>query len=157
MTLLMASTDSKLVSSDRESPTPRGGNGFKAQADPKRILLVEDNELNRQMLDDYLVYCGYQVLSIASGANFFQVLADFQPNLILLDLKLPGINGYTLLEQIQQETDWRHTPVIVVSAFAFKADKQRALSLGARRYFVKPVNLFDLRQAIQDELRGLTV
>lgn len=157
MKLLTASTDSKLVSSDRENPTARGGAGFNAEADPKRILLVEDNDLNRQMLDDYLVYCGYQVLSIASGSDFFQVLADFQPNLILLDLKLPGINGYTLLEQIKQETDWRHTPVIVVSAFAFKADKQRALSLGACRYFVKPVNLCDLRQAIQDELRGLTV
>jgi two-component system cell cycle response regulator DivK len=145
------------VSSNLRSSKTGADAVSKADAAHKRILLVEDNDLNRQMLDDYLVYCGYQVLSIASGSGFFQVLAGFQPNLILLDLKLPGINGYTLLEQIQQETDWRHTPVIVVSAFAFKADKQRALSLGARRYFVKPVNLFDLRQAIQEELRGLTV
>lgn len=123
---------------------------------PKRILLVEDNDLNRQMLQDYIVFCGYQVLSISSGSSFFEALADFQPQLTLLDLKLPDIDGYTLLEQIQQSPDWQHTPVIIVSAFAFKADKQRALSLGARRYFVKPVNLNDLRQAVEDELRGLT-
>lgn len=128
-----------------------------SQADtPKRILLVEDNDLNRQMLQDYIVFCGYEVLSISGGSGFFEALADFQPQLTLLDLKLPDIDGYTLLKQIQQSTDWQHIPIIIVSAFAFKADKQRALSLGARRYFVKPVNLNELRQAVEDELRGLT-
>jgi CheY-like chemotaxis protein len=119
---------------------------------PRRILLVEDNYLNRQMLEDYLVFCGYQVLSLAVGAGFFQALADFQPELILLDLKLPDINGYTLLEQMSCRQDCQNPPVIVVSAFAFKTDQQRALDLGAKRYFVKPVSLRDLRQAIEEEL-----
>lgn len=119
----------------------------------KRILLVEDNDLNRQMLEDYLIYCRYQVYSLADGSNFFQALVDFKPHLILLDLRLPNIDGYTLLEQIQRREDWRQIPVIVVSAFAFRLDQQRAFNLGARRYFVKPVtNLTDLRQAIQEEL-----
>ena len=111
--------------------------------------------MNRQMLSDYLVYCGYQVFSLAGGSGFFQALADFQPHLILLDLRLPDIDGYTLLEQIKQVSKWQYIPVIVVSALAFRADQQRALSLGASRYFVKPVNLNALRQAIQDELGGL--
>ncbi len=118
----------------------------------RRILLVEDNYLNRQMLEDYLVFCGYQVLSLESGSGFFQALADFQPDLVLLDLKLPDIDGYTLLEQIRLIPQYRVIPVIVVSAFAFKADQQRALSLGAKRYLVKPVSLKDLRQAIEEEL-----
>ena len=121
----------------------------------QRILLVEDNHLNRQMLEDYLVFCGYQLLGLAFGADFFQALADFQPHLVLLDLKLPDVDGYTLLEQIGQRPEWRTIPVIVVSAFAFNADRQRALNLGARRYFVKPVGLRDLRQAIEDELLKL--
>ncbi|MGL4619175.1 MAG: response regulator transcription factor, partial [Chroococcidiopsis sp.] len=91
---------------------------------PKRILLVEDNYLNRQMLEDYLVFCGYQVLGLADGTEFFQALADFQPELILLDLRLPGIDGYTLLEQKSCRQDYQSIPVIVVSAFAFKADQQ---------------------------------
>lgn len=107
------------------------------------------------MLEDYLVFCGYQVLSLAFGSGFFQALRDFQPHLILLDLKLPDIDGYTLLEQMGQSSQWRIIPVIVVSAFAFKADRQRALNLGARRYFVKPVSLRELKQAIEDELLKL--
>ena len=123
-------------------------------ADPisRRILLIEDNYLNRQMLEDYLVFCGYQVLSLEAGSGFFAALTNFQPNLVLLDLKLPDIDGYTLLEQMAQLPECQVIPVIVVSAFAFKADQQRALNLGARRYFVKPVSLKDLRQAIDQEL-----
>lgn len=123
-------------------------------ADPisRRILLIEDNYLNRQMLEDYLVFCGYQVLSLEAGSGFFAALTNFQPNLVLLDLKLPDIDGYTLLEQMTQLPECRVIPVIVVSAFAFKADQQRALNLGARRYFVKPVSLKDLKQAIEQEL-----
>lgn len=125
---------------------------FSAEASPKRILLVEDNQTNRQLLNDYLGYLGYQVFSLAGGADFLQTMAEFQPHLVLLDLKLPDIDGYTLLQQIQERPDWLHIPVFVVSAYAFQADEERALSLGARRFFVKPVNLVSLRQAIAEEI-----
>ncbi|WP_332248829.1 response regulator [Mastigocladopsis repens] len=69
----------------------------------------------------------------------------------MLDLKLPDIDGYTLLEQ-KQQSNWRHIPVIAVSAFAFKADERRARSLGAIQYLVKSVNLDELQQAIQEVL-----
>lgn len=118
----------------------------------KRIMIVEDNELNRLLLDDYLVFCGYRVLSVANGSSFFEELAFFQPQLILLDLKLPDIDGYIILEQLQQSLEWQHIPVIVVSAFAFKIEQQRAFDLGIRQYFVKPVNLSMLQQAIAEEL-----
>jgi len=137
--------------------TAEANTGFTANPPPWRILLVEDNDVNRQMLDDYLVYCGYQVYGLEGGTGFFQALADFQPHLVLLDLKLPDVDGYTLLQQIKQRASLQHIPIIVVSAFAFRADQQRALSLGASHYFVKPVNLFDLKQTIDDELSELTV
>lgn len=123
-------------------------------ADPihRRILLVEDNYLNRLLLEDHLVFHGYQVLSLEAGSGFFAALTDFQPDLVLLDLRLPDIDGYTLLEQMRQIPECQVIPVIVVSGRAFNADQQRALNLGARRYFVKPVNLKDLKQAIEQEL-----
>lgn len=119
---------------------------------PKRLLIVEDNHLNRLMLNDYLIFCGYQVVSLACGAKFFDEIATFQPHLILLDLKLPGIDGYTLLEQLKQNLLWQNIPVIIVSAFAYRSDRQRAFNLGACQYFIKPVNLIDLRQAIDREI-----
>lgn len=130
---------------------PSAGAVLSADPIPRRILLVEDNYLNRQLLEDYLVFWGYQILSLEAGSGFFPALADFQPDLVLLDLRLPDIDGYTLLEQMAQSL-CRDIPVIVVSGCAFKADQQRALNLGARRYFVKPVSLKDLKQAIEQEL-----
>ena len=118
----------------------------------KRILLIEDNDVNRMLLCDYLNYFGYDIQSLSEGSSFFSTLEKFQPELILLDLKLPDIDGYTLLEKMQNKSDYVNIPVIVVSAFAFKADQERAIDLGACRYFVKPVNLIDLVQAIEEEL-----
>ena len=120
-----------------------------------RILLVEDHEMNRELLSDFLNYLSYEVFCLAEGSSFFQMMSQFRPDLVLLDLKIPGIDGYTILQQIQQESHWQQVPVIVVSAYAFKSDRQRALDLGAKRYFVKPVNLSQLQQAIEEELREI--
>lgn len=155
MLLLTASRPNKPVNSNLPSQKVDVDTVPTTNATAKRILLVEDNDLNRQMLHDYIVFCGYQVLSLRGGSGFFEALTEFQPQLILLDLKLPDIDGYTLLEQLQQSTEWGYIPVIIVSAFAFIADQRRALSLGARRYFVKPVDLSKLKQAIADELDNL--
>jgi len=134
------------------SPTLKSDAASTQFTDAKRLLIVEDNTLNRLMLNDYLMFCGYHVMSLACGANFFKEVVSFQPHLILLDLKLPDIDGYILLEQLQLNPQWRDIPVIIVSAYAFKADRQRAMNLGARQYFIKPVNLIDLKQAIEQEI-----
>jgi two-component system, cell cycle response regulator DivK len=117
-----------------------------------RILLIEDNPSSRQLMSDYLEHHGWQVLSLDQGAEFSASMSQFKPHLVLLDLKLPDTDGYLLLEQLQQHSEWRHIPVIVVSAFAFQSDQERAFRLGARQYLVKPVNLLQLRQAICKEL-----
>ncbi|MEH1966999.1 response regulator [Nostoc sp.] len=117
----------------------------------RRILLVEDHYLNRMLLSDYLSYCGYDVQSLSEGSAFFSTIEKFEPDLMLLDLKLPDIDGYSLLKQVQQKPDLSKIPIIVVSAFAFKADQEKALSLGACRYFVKPLKLKDLILTIEEQ------
>lgn len=144
------------MSSNRESPQPEFGAVSSVGSARKRILIVEDDKLNRQMLQDYIAFCGYSVLSLPSGDEFFEEITAFQPHLILLDLRLPGIDGYTLLVQLKANPTYQHIPVIIVSACAFRADKQRAFNLGACRYFIKPVDLTDLKIAIYDELNSLT-
>ncbi|MCJ8280200.1 MAG: response regulator [Rivularia sp. ALOHA_DT_140] len=118
----------------------------------ERVLLVEDNDVNRMLLSDCLKFCGYQVKGLANASNFFSTVKTFRPNLILLDLKLPDIDGFMLLEKMQQNCKTAKIPVIIVSGLAFQSDCERAIGLGARRYFVKPVILTELTQAIETEL-----
>ncbi|MBD2355609.1 response regulator [Tolypothrix sp. FACHB-123] len=118
----------------------------------RRILLVEDNDVNRMLMSDYLSYCGYHVHSLSLGSALFSTIEKFQPELILLDLKLPDIDGYSLLEKFQHKPFFSRIPVIVVSAFAFKDDQEKAMKLGACRYFVKPVNLQELIMTISEKL-----
>lgn len=118
----------------------------------KKVLLVEDNDANRMLLSDCLSFCGYEVKGLANGSNFLHTVEAFQPDLILLDLKLPDIDGYLLLKKMQQNNISTKIPVIVVSGLAFKSDRERAISLGARDYFVKPVILSELTLAIEKEL-----
>jgi two-component system cell cycle response regulator DivK len=124
---------------------------------PAKILLIEDNDGNRQLMSDYLIYHGYDILALARGGDFVAAFESFQPQLILLDLKLPDVDGYALLEQIQQNPTWQQVPVIIVSAYAFQKDQQRALDLGARRYIIKPIRLTALLAAIEEELSSLGV
>jgi two-component system, cell cycle response regulator DivK len=118
----------------------------------RRILLVEDNDVNRMLMSDYLSYCGYNVHSLSVGSALFSTVDKFQPELILLDLKLPDIDGYSLLEKIQHKPVFSRIPIIIVSAFAFQDDQERAMRLGACRYFVKPVNLKELMMTITEKL-----
>lgn len=129
---------------------PKSGKSWSQQA--RRILLVEDHYINRMMLIDYLAYYGYNVKGLSEGADFFYTIEHFKPHIILLDLKLPDIDGYSLLEQFKQKDKYARIPIFIVSAFAFKADEDRAIELGASRYFVKPINLIDLSLAIKEEL-----
>lgn len=122
-----------------------------------RILLVEDNDISRQLMSDFLRHCGYSIHSLSGGATFAQEMAQFCPHLVLLDLKLPDVDGFSVLEQAQQTLEWSDTPIIVISAFAFQTDRARAMSLGARQYLVKPVMLPQIQQAIDDELKVLKI
>ncbi|AKG20294.1 response regulator [Calothrix sp. 336/3] len=115
----------------------------------KKILLVEDNDINRMLMSDCLRYYEYDVQDLSAGSNCVTVVEKFKPQLILLDLKLPDVDGYVLLEQLHK---LYNIPIIIVSAFAFKADQEKAKNLGAKRYFVKPVNLNELVMAIEEEI-----
>jgi CheY-like chemotaxis protein len=119
----------------------------------RRVLLIEDDDTNRQMLGDFLTLSGYITHGIATGAELQSALSGFCPGVILMDIKLPDINGFTLLSQLSSHPEWSAIPVIVVSAYALRADRAKALDMGASQYFVKPVELDQLMHAIDVELR----
>ncbi|NJL47651.1 MAG: response regulator [Leptolyngbyaceae cyanobacterium SM2_5_2] len=117
-----------------------------------RILVIEDDEDNRLLFSEYLTCAGFTVLALADHLSLNSHLQMFQPDLLLLDLGLPVVDGYSVLEAIHSYSHWQAIPVIVISGYAFLANQRRALALGAYKYLVKPVRPDDLVRTVQAAL-----
>jgi two-component system cell cycle response regulator DivK len=121
----------------------------------RRLLLIDECEFERQLLCDHLRLEGYRVYTLANDSTCTATITAFRPHLILLNLT-HNSNSLALLSQIRQHPEWLHIPVVVLSSLAFQSDLQKAMSLGADRYLIKPVNLADLQQVLQEELQTST-
>jgi CheY-like chemotaxis protein len=106
-----------------------------------RILLVEDNELNRDMLSRRLMRRGYHVEMAADGKEGLQIADALYPDLILLDLSLPEMDGWEVLRRLKQHPKMKHIPVIALTAHALVTDRTRALEAGFNDYDIKPVEM----------------
>lgn len=123
-----------------------------SEVEPRpRIMFVEDDDSGRQLLQEWLELMGYEVYSLPDGREFLPTLSKVAPDLLLLDLKLPHIDGFTLLEQLQT-SPWRSLPVIVLSAYGLRRTREKAVELGCKHYLVKPTPLDALQTLIQSEL-----
>ena len=119
---------------------------------PGRILVVEDNPKNLKLVRDVLQFSGYEVIEATSGEDGVRLAISESPDLILMDLQLPGIDGAEALRQIRaQET--RGVPVVAVTAFAMNHDRERAFESGFTGYVEKPISVRRLPQQIKDFLR----
>ncbi len=105
----------------------------------RRILLIEDDYGNRVLFADFLEHCGYSVLPLADGNNCMEMMREFMPHLVLLDIKLPQVDGLTLIRSIRNHPQFKDLPILVVSGYAFQSDRQRAIAAGATDYMVKPI------------------
>lgn len=116
-----------------------------------RILVVEDNPKNLKLVRDVLTYSGFEVIEATSGEDGVRLAHDEQPDLILMDLQLPGIDGTEALRQIR-ESDEGHVPVVAVTAFAMNEDRDRAFESGFDGYVEKPISVRTLPQQVRDFL-----
>ena len=114
-----------------------------------KILLVEDNEMNRDMLSRRLVRNGYEVLIAIDGREGLAKASAESPDLILMDMSLPGIDGWEATRQLKAEPGTREIPVIALTAHAMSGDRQKALSAGCDDFDTKPVELPRLLTKIQ--------
>ncbi len=121
---------------------------MKGGATPK-ILLVEDNELNRDMLERRLLRKGFQVILAANGAESIAKAAQDSPDLILMDLSLPGIDGWEATRRIKADNETAVIPIIALTAHAMTGDREKALAAGCDDYDSKPVELERLLGKIQ--------
>jgi two-component system cell cycle response regulator DivK len=106
-----------------------------------KILLVEDNEMNRDMLSRRLARNGYQVMLAGDGGEGLAMARAEAPDLILMDMSLPVLDGWEATRQLKSEPGTREIPVIALTAHAMAGDRQKALSAGCDDFDTKPVEL----------------
>jgi two-component system cell cycle response regulator DivK len=105
------------------------------------ILIVEDNEMNRDMLSRRLERKGYQVLIAVDGAMGIAVAREKSPDLILMDMSLPVVDGWEATRRLKADEALKHIPVIALTAHAMANDRQKALEAGCNEYDTKPIEL----------------
>ncbi|HXM42560.1 MAG TPA: response regulator [Bryobacteraceae bacterium] len=114
-----------------------------------RILLVEDNELNRDMLTRRLRHRGYEVALAVNGQQGLEMARSRQPDIVLMDLSLPEIDGWQVARILKNDAATRCIPVVALTAHAMLGDREKALEAGCDDYATKPVDLPHLMGMIE--------
>ena len=119
----------------------------------KRILVVEDQEDNRKIVRDLVTASGYEVVEAATGEEGLEAAARERPDLILMDIQLPGIDGYEVTRRIKANPDLRQIPIIAVTSFALSGDDKKAFAAGCDGYVTKPFSPRLLLAKIKEYLK----
>ncbi len=114
-----------------------------------RVLLVEDHEINRDMLSRRLIRRGFEILIAVDGAEGVKMAQSSQPDLILMDMSLPIIDGWEATRQIKALPITRHIPIIALTAHAMAGDRDRCLQAGCDEYDTKPIDFARLLAKIE--------
>ena len=118
------------------------------------ILLVEDNEMNRDMLLRRLERKGYRVITAKDGAEGYYLARSQPPDIILMDISLPVMNGWELTRRLKSEAATRQIPIIALTAHALATDRAKALEAGCDDYDTKPVDFTKLQIKIEKLISG---
>ena len=118
----------------------------------KRILVVEDHEDNRQILRDLLGNAGYDMVEAETGEDGLAAAASKRPDLILMDIQLPGIDGYETTRRLKADPALREVPIIVVTSYALSGDDIKAREAGCDAYVTKPYSPRQLLAKIREYL-----
>ena len=107
----------------------------------KTVLVVEDNELNMKLFNDLLETQGYRVLQVTNGAEAMGMVRKHRPDLVLMDIQLPGQSGLEVTKELKADPDVAGIPVIAVTAFAMRTDEERIRAGGCEDYLAKPISV----------------
>jgi two-component system cell cycle response regulator DivK len=114
----------------------------------KRVLVVEDQEDNRQILRDLLASVGYEMIEAYDGEGALIAARTQNPDLILMDIQLPILDGYEATRRIKAQSDLRHIPIVVVTSYALSGDEEKARAAGCDAYVAKPYSPRKLLETI---------
>jgi len=116
----------------------------------KLILVIEDQEDNRRILRDLLTNTGYEVIEAVTGEDGVTAAETHRPDLILMDVQLPGLNGYEATRRIKANPALSHIPIIVVTSYALSGDDIKAFEAGCDAYVSKPFSPRELLAKIRE-------
>lgn len=118
----------------------------------QRVLVVEDDEDNRRIVTKILTLDGYDVAEAVDGHQALTMTRDWQPDLILLDLGLPGLNGWEVVKQLKADQALRSIPTVALTAFAMRGDEEQARAAGCDDYLPKPARPAEIREIVHKYL-----
>ncbi|MDN5362063.1 MAG: two-component system, cell cycle response regulator DivK [Moorella sp. (in: firmicutes)] len=119
-----------------------------------RILVVEDNEVNRVLLEDILALGDYEVLKAVDGEEGIRLARERQPHLIFMDIQLPGLDGISATRVLKSDPMTRHIPVVAISSYAYEREKELFLAAGGDAYLTKPIDVDVILQTAVRFLKG---
>ena len=120
----------------------------------ERILIVEDNEKNMKLFRDVLVAMGYRTLEATTGADAVDLASEQTPDLVLMDIQLPDLDGVQALQRLRAEARTASIPIVALTAQAMHGDRERFLEAGFDGYMSKPVNVHDLIEMVRQLCGG---
>ena len=116
---------------------------------PKRVLIVEDNELNMKLFSDLLDAHGYETAQTREGLKAIEMARTFKPDLILMDIQLPEVSGLEVTKWLKDDSELKDIPVVAVTAFAMKGDEKRIRDGGCEAYISKPITVSSFLQTVR--------
>lgn len=116
------------------------------------VLIIEDNEQNLYLMHFLLENNGFIVADATDGPKGIEAACKLKPDLILLDIQLPGMDGYAVASELRRRKEIEVTPIIAVTSYAMVGDRERALGAGATDYVEKPINPFTFVQQVRNTL-----
>lgn len=118
----------------------------------KKVLIVEDNELNMKLFNDLLEAHGISTVQTRNGREVLELARTEQPDLILMDIQLPEVSGLEVTSWLKRDAELRHIPVIAVTAFAMKGDEQKIREGGCEDYLSKPISITKFLETVNKYL-----
>jgi len=120
---------------------------------PKKILIVEDNQDSRELVVKILKNRGYQLIEAVDGEDALEKAITERPDLILMDISIPKIDGYEVTRMLKSRKEFKYTPIIALTAHAMKGDREKAMESGCEGYIAKPINIHELPEQIKPYLK----
>jgi len=115
----------------------------------KKVLVADDKDTGRELVRTVLENSGHQVFEASDGEQAVAEALRIHPDLIILDIHMPGLDGFGVIEKLRREPSFSHTPIIALTASAMMGDRERAMAAGFTGYITKPIRLGALRAEVE--------